>query len=65
MMSREAMMELQGLLDEADFWVRQTSEAEWRLFSRVYDTRGSFLKASKKAQSILEKAMTEVNAFNR
>ncbi len=58
MIDRDTILELQGLLEEADHWVRETLPSEWRIFSRVYDTRGSFLKASKKVQAQLAKELS-------
>ena len=57
MIDRATALELQGLLFEADYWVRETSSYDWRLFSRVYDTRSSFLAASQKVQKRIAKAI--------
>ena len=59
--NRETLLEIQGLLDEADYWVTETRPSEWRLFSRVYDTRGSFLAASRKVQGRIAKALSEID----
>jgi hypothetical protein len=60
MINRETILELLGLLEEADYWVRETLPSEWRIFSRNYGTRGDFLKASKRVQSLLEKTIAKM-----
>ena len=57
-LDRETLLELQGLLDESEYWVReQIPASEWRIFSRVYDTRSSFLKSCAKIQRRISQAL--------
>jgi hypothetical protein len=57
---RETALEIWGLLEESDYWVKEVvTPSDWRLFSRVYDTRGSFLAASQKVQRRIAKLVKE------